>query len=250
MPGLKEQLTKELRGGGKISSADVAEFATGESPKGADPAKLSESTTVPLPMEADDRIARVGAESAPTAVINQVMGSPSPVKEPEKEITITPAEKEHFLSAIIGNKRFELPFSLFGGSIKGILRSRTNEESRATVVETRRRYELGEITTMAEYGYRFRNALLRFQLKELNGVVRDPVVGDLLAKMNVVGEKGNEREEVTPPPWSIEAEVMFRGMEDGLVVAIHEEIRKFEAKYWTMVNHATDQNFWQTEGST
>jgi hypothetical protein len=263
---VKDKVSDELKGKGTLSSTDVAGFTR---PKSKSPEEAqevqSQTTKVPVPEEAkDDPIVNEGNSTVPADQItdevteksNNLSGELVTQQMEESasdlgidlpdEVEVTPEDKDAFLDALIGNVRFERPFSVFGGKMHGILQNRLNRESRALLAEIRRRWDDQELTTMVEYSSKFRYAVLRFQLKEFQGKELTKIEGPLKAQLKV--EDGEAK--TIPPDWMEEAEVIFGDMNDGVLAALYEQLMLFERKYWAMVKNAANQNFWNPEDST
>jgi hypothetical protein len=169
----------------------------------------------------------------------------------EEPIEITPEDKHRFLESIITGSRFYRPFSIFGGKVVGRIRSRTARESHALMSELRRQYLAGEITSDLDYGDRQRWAALRFQLQEVNGEDYPPPQEPLLAQKEMVAAGDQAKPTVKLPKWVEESVVLFsKNDSEAFVAALYREVNKFEKIYWALVNHASDQAFWQTEGAT
>ena len=88
---------------------------------------------------------------------------------------------------------------------------------------------------------------MRFQIQRLNATEYPEAKGPFLAqatfKSFMLDDKAAEA-----PKWYEEAETAWQGMQTGLEAAIFAEILKFEYKYWTMVENANNQDFWNPEG--
>lgn len=167
-------------------------------------------------------------------------------KGADQEIEVTDAEKEAFLDSVIRGTRYEAPFSLFGGRMTGVFRSRTNGESAAIDSYARRLVRSGAIYTNSEFANVVRTCLLVACVKELDGVEFPEMVGH--------GESGKatvdfDTEKVVEPKWVDRLEY-WRSRPDAVVSALMSEIVVFESKYWKMTLKARDENFWRTGGST
>jgi hypothetical protein len=115
------------------------------------------------------------------------------------------------------------------------------------MAELRRQYLAGEIAGDIDYGDRQRWAALRFQVQEVNGTEYPPPQEPLLAQK----ELDNGKAAVKPPIWVAEAATFYsKNDSEAIVAALYREVNKFEKIYWALVNHASDQAFWQTEGVT
>jgi hypothetical protein len=232
------------QGSVKLSSDDFADFGTDEEHERAQEA-LTEDSTVPVPEEAQ-KDPLLGA--ADQALDNAFSGVD--VDDPADEVTVTAEEKNVFLEAIVKGGRFELPFTIFGGNIRGVFRSRTNAETRAIYSQVHRKLVEEEILTTAEHSALIRNALLCCQLA-VYGEVENPPMGERgsLMPKNEWNKEAN-KVEIIEPEWYEYMNQQFGEMDDGLVDAIYSALRNFERKYWVMVKQAEDQDFWDLEGSS
>lgn len=159
----------------------------------------------------------------------------------EEEVTLTDEERAAFLDALVTGARYERKFSLFDGRIKGRLRCRSTEESQAVAAWMNMGIRENRFKAPLDYAVEMRNILLAAQVMDLNGR-RFPALAEPLYRT----QKG---EEVTEPGWLDQARLWSKEPEP-VVAAVYEELRMFERKYWTMVVHAKDQNFWHPAEST
>lgn len=159
----------------------------------------------------------------------------------DEEVTLTEDERGAFLDTLVQGTRYERKFSLFDGRIKGRLRCRSTEESQAIAEWMNAGIREGRFKDPLAYAVEMRNILMAAQVMELNGT-RYPELAQPLYRT----QKG---EDITQPGWLEQARVWSKQPEP-VVAAVYEELRLFERKYWTMVVHAKDQNFWRPAGST
>jgi len=251
MNDVTKQVQDKLAKTGSIGQADFAVFQQDNEPKKS--VEPDGSTKVSVPQQAmdDPHLGIAEGETAgdqikKTAEIEDPSGFEFGVNN-LVEISVTPTEKNTFLDSLIGNTRFELPFSLFGGKLKGTLRSRTSGESRAIMMELHRQWTLVKFMPVTEYATMMKSALLRCQLKELNGVEYPELQEPLLAQGNL---KDKDQPAVIAPAWVDEMDVLCNSMSDGMITNLYQEVQKFEQKYWTLVAHSDDQDFWNPEDST
>jgi len=162
----------------------------------------------------------------------------SDLDSPDFTLDITPEEKHIFLDALVSNSRFVLPFSLFNGRYTGEFRTRTQAESYAIFQLVNKELRVGGIENQMGYSMRLRNMLFAAQIKQLNGVDYAEIMEPLLPI--VAGDT------ITAPGWIAQTKI-WDAMNDGLLKVLHEELRKFEYKYRTMLENANDQNFWKAE---
>jgi hypothetical protein len=248
--GLKERLQEDLsKGSVNISSSDVADFGTDEK---HEPVQGDVVTKVPDEAKKDTMINRA-ADGEPGRELDknteETAGDYEAATDmtgsryaalPE-EVTITQKEREQFLDVLVKGGRFSLPFKLFNGRVSGSFRSRTQLESQAIINQVNRECREEKVVNPLDYSTRLRNMLLAAQVGELNGDSFPPLKEPL---MRVV-----EGEDTTDPGWLNQVE-LWTGKDEGLVSAIYRELQIFERKYWTMVNNARDQNFWNPAEST
>jgi hypothetical protein len=255
---VKERVSKQLKEGGSISSADLGSFQQPETPEeqileeGEKVDPMTTTDIVDVPDEAREDIAMAAADrvDAPDVIAAALRDNPSGMLMEQGKVELSPEDKSAFLDAIVSNARYERQFSLFDGRLNGVFRSRLNRESRAILLEMRRELAAEELQTNIEYTTRLRHALLLFQLKELNGVEFPPPTEPLMAQSVVEdGEDGKPKQVINPPKWVTDCEVLFEG-DEARTAALYNELAVFEARYWAMVASANDQDFWKTEDST
>lgn len=153
----------------------------------------------------------------------------------KEEIIVTDAHREAFISAVLSGGRFTEEFSLFGGAVKGKFRCRSAHESEAIATRMNEGVRLARYQSALAYSVDIRNALLAAQVAELNGVA----YSELEAPLIPTSTKGV----VADPGWLSSANAWGEKPEP-LVAAVYDALRLFEKRYWTMVMHAADQNFW------
>lgn len=158
-----------------------------------------------------------------------------------EEITIEDKDREAFISSLLTGDRFIRQFSLFGGAVSGKLRCRSAKESEAIAAWVNKGIKDGRYASTLEYSVGVRNALLAAQVMELNGVAYAELETPLLA----TSSKGV----VTEPGWLASADA-WSDKPEPLVAGVYDELRLFEKMYWTLVAHASDQNFWHPVEST
>lgn len=158
-----------------------------------------------------------------------------------EEVTLTEEERDQFLQALITGQRYEQSFTIYGGAIKGIFRGRATEESEAIAAWLNAGFRAGKYTSMLEYAIAVRNTMLAAQVKELGGTRFTEFKAPLYKTVD--GDK------VTEPGWLAQAD-HWSTEPEPVVAALYEALKLFERKYWTMVAHANDQNFWHPVEST
>lgn len=157
-----------------------------------------------------------------------------------EQITISDDDRNAFLNSLVSGKRFERKTTLFGGQIKLRIRCRSTEESEAIASYMNAGVREEKYASPLEYAIAIRNALLAAQVVELNETRFPELAAPLFRTQD--GDK------ITQPGW-LEAAAMWSKKPETVVTAIYEELRIFEKKYWTMIAHARDQNFWHPEES-
>ncbi len=248
---LSQKLQKQLDGGGvSVGSGDVANFGGKDKPSGPIIGPV-EAPTPPLERRDPAMEAAQGAQGAEQ--IQKEAEAGQTTQDALKAmtagddtsygtVTLTQAEREAFVEALISGERYERSFSLYGGKLSGVFRARSQAETIAVIRYLNQQRRNGTISDMLEYATCLRNILLAAQVKIMNGdeylILQDPL-------HSVV--KGVD--DVTEPGWLSQVEVWAKRQE-GLNAALYNELRRFEQKYWAMVDGAEDQNFLNPEGST
>lgn len=240
-PG-QEQAQEKPQGKVALSSGSVSSDA---------PAKVAPVTgeikaQVPLVADADPLINDASdGESQGIAEGMAAQGKvPTLSALTDEEVTLTEEEREAFLEALISGKRYERRFSLFGGRVKGKLRCRSTDESEAIAAWMNSGLREGKYATQLEYAVGIRNAMLAAQVADLNGTKYAELQQPLYRTRT--GDKTEN------PGWLKQADLWSAdpAIPEALVAAVYEELKLFERKYWTMVMHANDQNFWHPAEST
>jgi hypothetical protein len=158
-----------------------------------------------------------------------------------EQITITDDDREAFLDALIGGKRFYRPFSLFGGRVTGEFRCRTAKESEALAEWMNAGIREKRYAAAFDYSIDLRNALLATQVNLLQGTAYAELMAPLLRT-----QTGSE---TVQPGW-LEQAAHWSTQPEALINGVYEELRLFEKRYWTMVMHARNQDFWQPARTT
>ena len=157
-----------------------------------------------------------------------------------EKVTLTEGERNAFLEALVSGKRYEHKFVIFDGKIRGKIRCRSTEESEAVAAWLNGGIQDGRYKIALDYSLDIRNILLTAQVAELNGIRYNEMAKPLF--------RTQSGETVQPPGWLKDVSTWTKQPEP-VIAAVYEELRLFEKKYWTMVGHARDQNFWQPVGS-
>lgn len=237
-PSLDEQLRSRLRGAGSLSSADVAAAAVQEH-VAPEPTQGDIKTALPA-SEYDDPLTKPTASSPHGSELAATTDT-TPA-EPLIDVEVTEEHRTRFLDALVTGQRYTQPFSIYGGRVHGVIRSRTQDETRCIIGQLQREIREKSILSDADYTVRLRAMLAAAQIESYQGADQ----GVLKAPLNWQRQPDGKE---TPPGWLDQAQG-WMGLDEGLANAINEEIRLFELKYWTMVRHAHDQDFWQTAAST
>ena len=216
-----------------ISSADVAEFSKDKSEK-----KERVSGDVKTPVSeayGKDKMMATASDRTWSDVLEE------PGDAPPETVVVDDEDRRQFLEALVSGKRYQRSFSLFGGKITGVFRSRSQLESRAISVRLYHENRNGEIAGAPDFTVRMRAMMLAAQVEELDGTGYVELAKPYMR--TVVGK------DVTEPGWLDQAR-HFAEMNEALAEAVFNELKSFEKKYWTMVDRASDQNFWNPEKST
>ena len=246
---LNEKLQAQLKDGKvNVSSGDVASFDDKQKadaePKGGPtmvpkPDLSQKDPTLETAALADEQRRNLAddanaAEESRTALNDMIAESGA-------EIELTEADKEAFIESLISGERHTQDFALYGGKIRGTFRARSQQETVGIIRHLNRLRRDGEIDDMLEYATILRNILLAAQVKSLNGDEYAELQEPLMRTI-----KGKDVEE---PGW-LEQAKHWAAKQEGLNAALYSELRKFEQKYWAMVDGADDQNFLNPEEST
>jgi len=252
-PNVKEKVKERLADKGSLSAGDLSEFSKAQEREDAvveapEPDPLKETSTIAVPVDTAHDPALADEVTDNEHIEQALRNDPAGLALPIMEVEVTAEEKAAFLDAIVDGSRYTQPFSLYAGKVTGVFRSRTTRETRAVMGELFRQLREGIISGDDDYQARVRHALLRLHVQELQNVEYGVPAEPLMAQAGT----GTDGKPVTnAPAWVEEAEAFYGSeQQEALVSAVYEALRKFEQKYWAMVEHADDQNFWQTEDST
>lgn len=149
-------------------------------------------------------------------------------------VTITPADKASFVDAILADSRYMRPFSFYGDKVTGTFRSRTVEEHDAIAVYLSKLMIADEIKNDAEYYRHLRALSFTAQVAKFNGVEFNEMQKPLLAN-----------DDGTEPGWlnTYRRWLDRDNQTPGLTAPLFKALRKFERKYWTIIDSAGDANF-------
>jgi len=243
---VKEKIKSKLGETGNLGSGDFANFSV---PKETATATDTAEGKQKVPNSAyADPVAAVATEDDHTSAAKKNLknaGKEAGINIDYDTVEITEDDKNSFIDSLIDNTRYTRQFSIFNGNVYGTIQSRTADETKALIHEAQRRVRTAEVLSDADYSAIFRKAVLRFQIKSLNGVEFPVVQEPLLAQYNfstVLSENP-----VTPPKWFEEANQFWGAKQCGYVTAVYAEVMKFEFKYWTLVENSANQDFWHPE---
>jgi hypothetical protein len=234
-----ESLKEKMRdfAEGKIGSVNVTGADLAHEPD-AESGPTKGTVEVPVPKEAKND---VFSDAGVTADLHQGM-LPSFL---EDGIDITEEDRDAFLQAIVTGSRYERAFSLFGGRLKGVFRCRSIGESDGIIAWLTHCVNAKKLDARVEYLTTMRNAILAAQVKSLRGMVNEdfPELPGPYAPT-----RSEDGESLIEPGWVKAAEAWGKRPE-ALVTALHNELQKFEKRYWAMVVDAGNQNFWSPAAS-
>lgn len=210
------------------------------------PVPVVGDTKANVPVAADkDVLLNSGSEVAGKRVTESMKEADPTALAPDgfldEQVTLTPDERDAFLDAVISGKRYEQPFSIYGGAVSGVFRSRSTLESEGIAAMLNQGIREARFGSTLEYSITIRNSLLAAQVKSLNGTsyteMEQPYV------RTVSGD-------VTTEPGWLKQQQLWGSMSEPVLAALYEELKLFERKYWTMIAHSRDQNFWHPAEST
>lgn len=235
---LTKQLEERLKGSGGLSSADLVAQAVQVTPVER---VVGTAVTTLTPADIKDPLVSPEKTEPPQSTL---AAKPLQARHTDAEgidVETTEGERQIFLTACAEGRRFELPFSLFGGRVRGVFRSRTHAETRAINAELSKEIRDKKIMTDSDYVMRLRAVLLTAQVAVFQGAENPPLVAPLNRTLLPTGEQA--------PGW-LDYTQRWEDMDDGMATALQEQLRTFELKYWTLIRHAGDQNFWLPATST
>lgn len=252
---LQDQLRKHIQETGGISSAALAQTLQQEPEPTPSGAAMSEPTVV------DGKAANPQAGMDPVVVAAEKGASPAKVAAgvaadasvastnellqlmgQRKKMVIAPETKQAFLTAIINNERFAIPYNLCGGKLRIVIRSRMIPETQAIIALQRREIDQKVITTNMDYKVRSQAMLMVAQVQEINGRVYP-----IMAQPYYYQAQPNGPD--LPPGW-LEWVDHFVKQHEGMASMIWTCLQDFENQYWFMIEEATKQDFWSPAAST
>lgn len=156
-------------------------------------------------------------------------------------VTVTKDHKDRFIDSVITGERYTEDFSLMNGRLNIRVRSRSMEETDAIGSYANVMIDKGEVKRTTEYSSLLKKLLCVAQVDRINGVVYPPMESPLFFT-----EHPDRRD---PPAWEPRLKA-WSEKPDSLVAAVVKCVIEFEARYWHMINHVDDKNFWQSGEST
>ena len=241
---LKEKIAGVQQKGGSlsISSSDLG----GSAPPATvvDETKLSETTAAKVPLAALEEPlmkggkADAGSGLAAAAEIDEPGVNPLDPRSlfSDEEVEITPDDKAAFIEALVHGKRFTQTHTLFGGSITVEFRSRSIKESEGIADWINLNLRDGKFNGPLAMSLTLRNCLLAAGIQRIDS----EEFAELAAPFTVINDSEGKRND---PGWLKQADA-WRDRSEVVVSGIYNALKVFERKYWTMVFHANDQNFW------
>ena len=191
-----------------------------------------------VPQEAKDDVFRKAGD---TSEIHKGM---APTYFPDK-VDISEADRDAFMQALVTGERYERPFSLFGGKLSGVMRCRKIAESDGIIAWVSHCVNTKKVDARIEYLTLMRNALLAAQVKSLRGLINEDFPEMAAPYAPTRTEDGKD---VKEPGW-LSAADSWGERPEALVTALHNELQRFEQRYWAMVMDANNQNFWNPAAS-
>ena len=150
-------------------------------------------------------------------------------------VTLTDADRQAFIEALVTGRRYTRPFSIFGGAISGTIRCRAAQESEAIAAYLASQLRKNAYPTALDYSLALRNILLAAQIETINGTAYMELKSPLLATQ--------DGSTLNPPGWLEQADV-FGKMPEAILSGLYGAVYTFERRYWTMIENAANQDFW------
>lgn len=161
-------------------------------------------------------------------------------------VTLTQEDRDAFLDALVAGTRYTRTFSIFNGRVTGTLRCRSISESEGIAAWIGLWSRTGKFANLQEYTASMRDAIIVAQVAKLHGVEFEEMTQPCGPKAGIDLKNWSD---IPPPTWEPQI-ASWRNMPEAVVTAIFDEIKVFERKYWTMIAHAKDQNFWNPVASS
>ena len=235
-----------------LSSDDIAAFQKEELTRDIPPAsqntKVKEmenidgSVTTELDIDKSSDVLFSDLKSSDEAVQSDIENTLN-LEDFDEPVVISRLEKENFLDAVVSGDRYTQDESIYCGRCKVTFRSRQIKETTKIYSILAQEYTKGIIKSELEYGDRLKQYLLLCQIESYNGLKFKE-----LSEMNDTLDK--ETGEQIPDPEQVALLAHLDKQSPSVIVALFKKLVQFEKKYWTMVNNADDQNFWNPEDVT
>lgn len=222
----------------KVTGADLANAGSGDggSQGPAEPTKGTVEAPVPEEAKKDVFSDAGGASDMHRGLATSFI---------EDKIDISEEDREAFLQALVTGGRYERPFSLFGGKLKGVFRCRKIAESDGIIAWLTHCINSKQVEVRVEYLTMMRNALLAAQVKSLRGIISEDFPEFAAPYGPMRSADGGA---VEAPAW-VKAANAWGERPEALVTALHAELNLFERRYWAMIMDASNQNFWNPAAS-
>jgi len=156
-----------------------------------------------------------------------------------RTVKVTQEQKDAFIDCLVSGDRYRESFTRFGGKLLVTVRSRTSDETSAILSYLRRKTLRNDSIDI--YSTYVRRAIVAAQVEEVNGVKYD-----VLKKPYYFVETP---EGLTVPGWEEQMD-MWGEKPEQVFSTCADCVIEFEARYWHMMSHASDENFWKPGEST
>lgn len=242
MSTISDKINERLKNNHGISSDDIGQIVSENRKNGQDEEKQDARDTV-------DEVSTVKAEKPEShdAVLstsvseldskNFFLGLLGAINLTGR-VEITPDDKSKFIAAVLSGERMKSSFSFFGGKLTFTIKNRSYEEARAAMSMAVKGGTFNESSTLLTL--RLRLMLMCMQIDEFNGVKYPDA--DTLGPLMPVYDNGETKQ----PKW-LDRLSVFGRLPEAMFEALWQCIYEFEQKYWTLVRHSRDQDFWRPE---
>ena len=158
----------------------------------------------------------------------------------ETKVDITDLDRQRFLDAVVTGARMLSEEILFGGRLLVQFRSRKQNETLAIISQLGEDLRSMKIRNNVEHMSRMRSMLFACQIAQIDNR-KFPEWEEPVHPQIVDGKP-------VDPKW-LDSLDYFEKLSDALSEALFSALKRFDMKYWTMVNAAKDQDFWSPVGS-
>ena len=199
--------------------------------------------TEETPKEESNEISNVIPDHEVPSDIELLVGGPATMSEcfsNIKEVTITEAEKQNFLTSVATNKPYLEEVSLYNGVVTATMNVKTQEVQRA-IYEAVDRTSDDNVT--GDWTNKLRIYTLYFQLERLNGVAVVPFEG-------VIDYTFDDEGKETAPEWIKKANALVGNIGEPVQIGLYAAVVRLEIKYDYLVSQADNQDFWEAGDST